>query len=215
MSLKSKRLAASVSLFLVFAVCQVYIGVSFAGPGPAIARNESPAVAPQQPTGILSTQGNKAITVNGASAIGGATIVSGANIETPDEVGATVNLGARGSVEIAENTKLTLEFSENNIKVMLFEGCVTVRVKKGSTGEIDTPQGVADKTTSKNGGVLNVCLKKGGTPVVTAATAAAGAGAGGLFGLGTAATIAIIAGGATAVIVPVVLHGRNPSPSNP
>lgn len=209
MSLKSNRITTTIAMMLVFATSQVYLGAIFAGPGSVVPRTmpgDSVATTPQQTTGILTTQGNKGITVNGATAIGGATIISGASIETPAGVGATISLGSRGSVVIEPNTKLTLEFDQGMIKVMLIEGCVTVHSKKGTTGEIDTPQGVAGKTDPAKDGKVEVCPRRSAAPIVAAA------GAGGLFGLGTAATVAIIAGGVTAVVVPVIVTGRNPSP---
>lgn len=209
MSFKSKRITTVIALLLVFATSQVYVGVSFAKPGTVLS-GESAAMTPQQATGILTTQGNREITLNGTNAISGATLVSGANIETPTGVGATVNLGGNGSVDIEASSKLTLEFDQSNIKVMLIEGCVTVYTKKGTTGEIATSQGVVGKTDPTKDGKIEVCPRRSAVPIVPAA------GAGGLGGLSTAASLAIFGGiTATAVIVPIVLRGRNPSPGSP
>ena len=206
MSSKSKRIITAIGLLLAFATSQVYVGVSFAKPDSAAPT--ATGTVPQEPTGILTTKGNQAITVNGASAISGATIMSGASMETPEGTGATVSLGGLGSLEISPKAKLTLEFQNGSVKVMVTEGCVTLHTKKGTSGEVDTSKGVAGKTDPGKDGSIKICPDR--TGAVTGA-----AGAGGLFGLGTAATVAIIAGGATAVIVPVVLHGGNPSPSTP
>ncbi len=206
MSMKSKRISTIISLFLVFAVSQVYIAVSVAGPGPATARGESSIVTPQQPTAVLTTEGGKPITVNGVTAISGATIVTGASIETPNGVDATVTLGSLGSLKIEPNTKLTLEFQPGSVTVTLIEGCVTLRTKKGTTGEVISPKGGGGKTDPAKDGVIRTC------PDRPAAVAAAGAG--GLLGLGAAATAVVIGGGAAAFILPFVL-GRNPSPSRP
>jgi hypothetical protein len=218
MSSKSKRVTTIIALLLVFATSQAYVGVSFAVPGPNSAGAEG-AFEPQQPAGILTTQGNKAVSVNGATAITGATILSGASIETPDGVGGTVNLGALGWVEISPNTKLTLEFEQGKIKIMLTEGCFVLHAKKGTAGEVDTSLGVAGKTESDKDAVISICFPKGATaPVVNgggsvATAGAAAAGKGGLFGLGTAASVAIIGGaGAAATIIPLALRGSNPSP---
>ncbi|MCU1267772.1 MAG: hypothetical protein JWM21_4090 [Acidobacteria bacterium] len=207
MSSSSKRITAATALLLVFAISQVYVGVSFAGPVPVVP-NATAAPLPQGPTGILTTRGNKQISVNGISAISGATIMSGAAIETPDGTGATVSLGSLGSLDISPKTKLTLEFQSGSVKVTVTEGCLTLHTKKGTTGEVDTPKGVAGKTDGTKDGAIRICPDRTGGAV-------AGAGAGGLFGLGTAATVAVIAGGATAIILPVVLHGGNPSPLTP
>ena len=184
-------------MLLVFAAAQVYVVLSFAAPG-SVVPGESVAMTPQQPTGILTTQGNKEISVNGTNSISGATIISGASIETPAGVSATVSLGSRGSLSIEPNTKLTVEFDQSNVKVMLTEGCGSLRSKKGTTGEISTPKGSAGKTDPAQDGKLETCPGRSVAPIGTA---------GGLFSLGTAAAVAIIAGGATAVAVPVTPRG--------
>jgi hypothetical protein len=205
MSSSGKRIATAIALLVVFAVTQTYLSVSLAAPGSSAVA----APAPQQTTAVLTT-GAKPITINGASAITGATIVSGATIETPDQGPATVNIPGHGSLQIAANTKLILEFDQNgNIKVNLIQGCLVLLTKKGTTGEIDNAQGVVGKSDGVKDSRLDVC------PTRVAGAAAAGAGAGGLFGLGTAATVAIVGGIASAIIVPIVLHGSNPSPSAP
>jgi hypothetical protein len=216
MSSNSRRVSSILALFLVFAIGQVYIGASIAGPAPTTKSAESLGVVPQQPTGILTTAGNKGITMNGASAISGATVLSGAAIETPEAVGATINLGALGSIDVSPGTKFTLEFSQGTVRVLLTSGCVTLHTTKGTTGEVDTSLGVAGRTNSSKDSVLSVCFPVGATaPVVTTgstATAGASAAGGGLFGLGKAATIAIFAGaGAAAVIIPLATRGNNPS----
>jgi hypothetical protein len=226
MSAKSRRITAAMALCLVFTVTQVYVGVGFAGPNSG--SGGLPTPGPQQFTAILTTRNNQPISVNGASAISGATILTGATIEAPDQVGATINLGSLGTLDIAPNTKLRLEFDQSgNVTVTLVQGCVILRARKNSTGEIDTSQGTVAKTEQGKGGALDVCFPPGAAaPVVNAGAAAiagagvgaagaAAAGAGGLFGLGTAATVAIVAGGATAVILPLATRGTNPSPTTP
>jgi len=193
-------------------MAQVYIGVSFAQSGPAATTNEVLTPAPQQATGVLSVQGGKAITINGASAISGATILSGANIETPAGVGGSVSLGTLGSLDIEPSARLMLEFQNGSIKVMLLQGCVTLHTNKGTAGEIDNSQGVIGRTDPKADGVIRVC-SDGGAVLTAPATAAP---SGNLFGLGTAATIALLAGFGTIVSSPFTfLPNRNISPSAP
>jgi len=208
MESKSKRITASIALFLAFCVTQVYVGVTFAD-SKATAPRANSGVAPQQATGVLTTQGNKAIMVNGASAISGGTIVSGASIETPDGVSATVNLPGLGSLQIEPGTKLVLEFQSGSVKVTLTQGCVTLHTKKGVTGEVDSQKGGSGKTDPAKDSVFKACPDRPGKAVVAAA------GAGGLFGLGTAATVALVAGSAALVAVPLATRGRNPSPATP
>lgn len=219
MSPRQQKAFKALAVFLAFSFAQVYVQTSFADPVPV----GTSVPIPQQFVARLATRGNASIIVNGASASGGATILTGATIETPDQVGATVNLGSLGTLDIAPNTKLTLDFDQNgNVKVRLISGCVILKTKKGTNGEVEVPTGSAGKTDKKGAGALDVCFPAGATgPTTGAAAAGAGAGAatggaagaGGLFGLGVPATVAILgaAGGVTAAII-IANHGHNPSP---
>jgi hypothetical protein len=206
MSYRQRKVIPAITLFVIVAITQTYVGVSFAARTAGI---NALTNAPQAITGILTTAGNKPIMVNGASANTGATILSGATIETPDGVSATVNIPGHGSLQIAANTKLTLEIDQNgNLKVNLIQGCVGLHTIKGTSGEVDNAQGVIGKTDPAKNGVVETC------PVKVAGAAAAGAG--GLFGLGTAATVAIIGGGVAAVAgIALANRGTNASPSTP
>lgn len=213
MTSKSKRITTVIAFFLIFAISQVYVGVSFARP--AIVRSETVATIPQQATGILKTQGNKPITVNGASAITGATIVSGTKIETPQGVDATVRLGVLGWLDIAPKAILDLTFDQNrNVKVLLFQGCVVLHTKKNTTGQIDTADGVIAKSDPTKDDVLRVCSQRGAVPppgIGSAGGAATG------ISTTTKAVIGALAAGAViaAVIIVPCRRGRNPSPGDP
>ena len=228
MNSRCKRITTATGLFLLFSICcLVYVQVSFAGP------NSKSAAGPQQFTAILTTRGNRPIMINGVSAIGGATILTGAVIETPDQVGATVNLGSLGTMDIAPNTKLILEFDQNaNVRVTLVVGCAILRARKNTTAEVATSQGTAGITDPATGGVLDICFPPGAaTPTVNSgAAASAGAGAGGAVatagaaaaaGGGISETTGVIIGAigegaliTTALVVPC-RRGRNPSPGEP
>jgi hypothetical protein len=199
MSSKFKRSITAITLLTLLAVMQAY-----AGPGPA-ARNSSitdSLSVPQQLSGILTIHGNKPITVNGASVNTGATIMSGATIETPDQVTATINIPGHGTLEIAANTKVTLEFDQNgNMKIFLTQGCLIVHTLKGSSAEVSNAQGVIGKTDSTKDDVLNVCPRAKPGPA----------------GLTTGAKIAIgaaVAGGVGAALA-FGTRGSNPSPGAP
>jgi hypothetical protein len=218
-------------LFLIFSVAQVYVQVSFAGPN---SKNVSAAGA-QQFTAILTTRANRPITINGASAISGATILTGAVIETPDQVGATINLGSLGIVDLAPNTKLTLDFDQNgNVKLTLVQGCAILRANKNTNAEVATSQGTAGTTDPATGGVLDICFPPGAASpsvnqgaaaaahagaaaVVPGAPAAAAGAAGGGGGLSETAGVIIGAIGEGAMIAAVLIlpceRGNNPSPA--
>ena len=227
MNYRFQRITTAVALFLAFAVAQVYVGASFAAPNsrPSLGGSGHPQIM-----GILKTRDNKPILVNGANAIDGATIPSPSTIETPAGVGATINLGGLGSLCIAPNTKLTLEFGAGSIRVVLQEGCVILRTLRNTAGSIITSQGSAGQIDPANGGSLDVCLPRGATaPTVNQGAAVdAGAGASALdcaAAAGAAAippgpvlsarTAFIIAGGSTLFGLIFTFHGGNPSPSGP
>jgi hypothetical protein len=188
-------------LVLMVAVMQAYVGIGLAARTSVV--NVSPA-APQEISGILTTAGNKPITVNGAAASTGATILTGVTIETPDQATASVNIPGHGIVDIAANTKFTIEFSPTGIKINLIQGCLVLHTMKGTSGEVDNAQGVIGKIDPANDGKVDTCSKK---------VPGAAAGGGGLSTGGKVAIAAAIGGGVTALAFG--LRGSNPSPSTP
>ncbi len=221
---RQQKALKAVALFLVFAIAQVYVQISFAEPNsPTV-----PVPLPQQFIARLTTRGNQPITVNGLSAATGATILTGATIETPAEVGATINLGPLGYLDLAPNTKVELQYDENgNLKVKLISGCAVLVAKKNTDAEVSTEQGSAGKTDKKKGGVIDICFPPGaasptvgqgaaaaaGAGAAGAAAAAAGGGGGGLSGVAIAA---MVGGGIAAVAIPVAIaRGNNSSNSSP
>jgi len=196
---RQKRSTIAISLFLLFATTQVYLVKSFARDNARAAN-----AIPQQPSGVLSTSGNQPITVNGVSTNAGATILTGASIETPSSVGASIDFGPLGSLQIDPGTRLVVEFQSGMIKVTLLQGCVTLRTKQGTRGEVDRPQGVAGTTDGSKDGVIHTCAKAGGAPPPT----------NGGSELGAKVLVPIFAG--TGVVLTVLaFRGNNPSPGAP
>jgi hypothetical protein len=209
MKFSLKRITLATVLFFVFVSGQMFLPVTFAEPN---ANRANSASTPQQATGILTTQRNKPIAVNGNSAISGATIVSGTNIETPEDVNAKVDLGTLGWLDIAPKAELALTFDRNgNVKVLLSQGCVVLHTRKNTTGEIDTVDGMIGKSDPTKDDVLRVCSRRGAVPPANTGAAATGMSTktGALIGLlGDAAMI-------TAAILIPCHRGRNPSPGEP
>jgi len=206
MNPRQKRTAVVFALLMALAVIHINLGISFAKSEAAMETPEPPPI-----TAILTTKGNRPITVNGAQVMSGATIVAGSIIETPDLVGSTISLGSLSNLEIGPNTKLSIDYDENgNMRVNLVRGCATVRTKQNVLGQVDTVQGVAGKTDPKRKGFLSVCFPLGAAaPIVTVAEAAGAAAA-------TGGSLAgIIAAGAAAGTLPFAFRGSNPSPSTP
>ena len=214
----------AIALLIVFSFMQFYVVFALAGPNLTDETNTLLPVAPQAIRARLTTRGNQPVSVNGNNVTSGATILSGSTIETGDGVGATINLGPLGSIDIAPNSKVTVEFSDGQIKVTILQGCAIVKNKKGASAQIF----VGDKSVTSNGsgqkqaGVLDVCFPAGAPAPIVNQGAAVGAGAGSvasgvgpsfgkilLFGLPIIGSAA-----AFAVIVPC-RRGRNPSPGAP
>ena len=216
--MNQKRRSGSrvIAALLLLAIVQIGLQVGFAEPN----NTTNPVVLPQQVVARLTTRNNQPILVNGLSANTGASILTGATIETGADQSATVNLGSLGTLDISPNTKLVLTYDDQgNVKAVIVYGCAILTAKKKTTGEIATEQGTAGKTDPVAGGVLNVCFPQGATaPTVTTTApsipAATGGGGGGLFGLGTAATVAMFGGIGAAALTPLFFQD-NPSGSNP
>lgn len=75
--------------------------------------------------GELIVNGNDVVTVNGEAAKSGRTIFTSSIISTPENTGATLNLGKAGQIEVAPNTSLTISFDSNTVNVSLSSGKIT------------------------------------------------------------------------------------------
>ena len=208
MGLRQRKAYTAMAIFLAFSFAQVYVQTGFAEPGGRV----SAPVAPQQFIARLTTRGGAA-TVNNASAASGATILTGATIETPDQVSATIDLGALGTVELPPGAKIQIDFDDNgNVRVKVLKGCVNVKKKGSGEAEVYTAEGASEKTNSSRK-AMGFCFLDGKLNPMNSAGATGGGGGGGGAGLSTAAKVAIfggIAGGTVAIIVGT--HGGNPSP---
>jgi hypothetical protein len=207
MTKQRRNTSRAMATFLAFALVQVCIQLSFAAPATA------PAVVPQQFIARLTTTGNQPITVNNASAASGASLLTGATIETPAAVSATIDLGALGTVELQPNSSIQLDFDDSgNVRVKILRGCVVIKKNGPGEAEAYTAEGASEKTNSNRKG-MGFCYLNGGLNPIGQAAAAAGGAAG--EGIGTAALVAIIAGGgALAAGLIWAFHGGggNPSP---
>jgi hypothetical protein len=198
MDSRFKRTTSVTALLLALAIGQTYLPASLAGPG------GNASAAAQQLSAVLTTAGNKPITVNGGNAISGATILTGAAVETPDQVEAAINIPGQFTLDIPPKAKLSIEFVRNSVKVNLIQGCVVLHTYKGTTGEIVTSKGVVAKSDGSKDARLDVCDPS----IATAAAAAAGGG-------NAVRNIAIIAGAGALLLIPLAGRGGNPSPGAP
>jgi len=220
-----RRISIGTALFVGAAVILASVGASFAAPNFATVTAGHP---PAQVIGVLTTGGNKPITVNGASVRSGASVASGATIETPTDAGATLRIAGLGQICIGHDTKLNVQFdAAGGIRITLIQGCVILRTLKGTAGVINTSQGVAGQIDPANGGSLDACISpSGAVQVGQGAASAAGvgarvldcgtpAGAAAVPGMATSTKVAIIGGITAAALTPLLFRGSNPSPSVP
>jgi hypothetical protein len=137
MTSKRQRAASAIALFLVFSLSQVYVQANLASKS-STASVAAPAVAR---AGKLTTRGNNPITVNGNLTNSGTTILSGALLQTPAEVGASVQIGKKVLLRMAPKTKLTLSFNDSTVDVVLESGLADLTTAPGMKGSITTPDG--------------------------------------------------------------------------
>ncbi len=143
--------------------------------------------------GKLRTRNNKPVLVNSNKATSGTTVLSGSQIVCPEKVGATVDLGLLGRVDMAPSTDVTLTFDGTRINVRLNAGYVVLTTKKGIAGTVTTAEGKVFVTDSSK--LSSVVARTAGAAGPEAA-AAVGAAAGGIGAGGTAG----IAGAGAAVV---------------
>jgi hypothetical protein len=201
MDTRKKKALKALAVFLAFTFAQVYVQAGLPNPAPAPG-------APQQFIARLTTTGNQPITVNGNSAASGATILTGATIELPDNVGATIDLGDAGIVELQPGSKIQLDYDQNgNVRVKVLRGCVgTKKTSNVLAGEMEIYSDQASYKTDKNRRNLGGCLLPNGQlgPLP----------AGGGLSSGEIGGIAAGVGGGLVILGVVLSRGGNPSPSN-
>ena len=154
----------------------------------SVAVQAAPAVM-----GKLKTRDNKPVTVNGHKATSGTTLMSGSDIQCPEKVGATIDLGPLGRLDVAPNSNLTITFDESGVSVQLNSGYVLLTTNKGINGTVNTKEGdVFHTDSSKNSSVA--AKTKGVNGAETAASAGASNG-----GIGAGTTVGIAGAGAAVV----------------
>lgn len=125
-------LRINITIVLIFAACTLHVQ----------------AMSGSELTGKLTTLNNKSVVVNDHKVKSGATILPGSDIKCPEKVGATVDLGALGRLDMAPRTDLTLGFDAYGVTVHLRSGYVELTTNKGITGNVTTADGKHFRTDS-------------------------------------------------------------------
>ena len=222
MTQKRQRAASAIALLLIFSLSQLYVQANLAGK--SAAANASPT-APR--TGKLTTRGKNPITVNGNLTSHGTTILSGAQLQTPADVGASVQFGRLGVLRMAPETKLTLNFNDSSVDVILDSGYITLTTSAGVNGSITMPDGKTEHTNSATGSTItgqtdqdndDKNKKKKGGVYIPGSGAEEGVGLLGGISNSAAAVFGVIVLGGAITAALIESHGNrgvNPSPGRP
>jgi hypothetical protein len=196
-SSRCRKIKRGAAMLLASGLLTVYVGIASAAPL----------------MGKLKTGGSKPIIVNGYKVASGTAIFSGSQIQSPAGVGATVELGALGRLDIAPRTEVTLTFSEGNVAAELKSGYVVLTTRKGVKGSVRTPDGKLAQTdiTKLSSVIARTAGSAGPEASVPIGAAAGGIGAGTAAGVGAAG--AAVVGGAAAARGNG--RGRDLSPTTP
>lgn len=147
--------------------------------------------------GKLRTRENKPVLVNLNKARSGTTIMSGSEIQCPAKIGATVDLGSLGRLDIAPNTSLTIRFVAGEVSVQLRSGYVVLTTNKGVNGVVTTSEGTVFRTDSSKLSSVIAKTKDAQGPETGVVVGAAAGGLGGTTA-GVAGAAAAVVGGAAA-----------------
>ena len=155
MDTRKNKILKVLTVFLAFSFAQVYVQAGLPNPAPGAPPQRSISAR-------LITKNNQPITVNGNPVGTGGTILTGATIETPDQVGATIDLGEAGVVELQPGAKIQLDYDENgNVRVKVMRGCaVTKKRSNVLPGEMEIYTDTASEKTDKKRRNMGFCFSR-------------------------------------------------------
>lgn len=201
-TLRSKNFLTALALLFIMTMSQVGIN----------------AAVGSKVSGRLKTRNNKPVMVNGNKVASGMTVFSGANIQCPEGVGATVDLGRLGRLDLAPLTNMTVTFTENEVSVKLISGCALLTTNKGIKGTINSEDQTFQTDPLKSSS-LSTCTAGSTGPETSGTAIGAGGAGGGISGAGAAAIVggagAAIGGAAAAAGSKGSDRGKAVSPSTP
>lgn len=192
-------------------------------------KNETAAIpaSAEMPLGRLVADGP--VTINGVKSRTGDTVFPGAYIQTVAGVGATVQMGRLGQIDISPDTKLLLNYDRGSILTEVKIGCAVLAANNGIQGVLTMPGGITKKNNLLKNEPLSACsdITAAGDQSVKVGSVAAGTvtlGGGGV-GLGEFGSMLLSSTGLVtgygALNQPVAANGSccccccNPSPSVP
>lgn len=160
------RPARILAALMLLAVVNVYVFANGAIVSSSKTSDESASA--KVLLGKLVTTSNRPVIVNGAEAITGTIILSGAQVTTPRQSLATVQLDKLGTVTIAPNSSVTLNFAPSKVAVKILSGDATLSTANGVNGTVVGPNGEprntspapvpTDAETARNWGIAGVAI---------------------------------------------------------
>ena len=188
-------------LIVVVALVHVYSGVGLAVTDP---RTEGLPLM-----GVLMSEGNNPVVVNGNATPSGTSILSGATIKTPEGGVAKIQIGSLGIVRVAPGSLFNLEFDPSGrIRMNVTSGCMVLETAKGTTGEVVSAKGLVGKTDPNAAGVVSTCSDDAGVPAAPAPQLPSTVSGWNTFGLVT------FGGLVTTAVVFTLTRGDDMSPSS-
>ena len=129
----------------------------------------------EMPFGRLVADGP--VTINGVKARTGDTVFPGAQIQTVAGIGATIQIGKLGQIDISPDTKLLLNYDRSSILTEINTGCAVLAANDGVRGVLTMPGGITKKNDVMKSLPLSACsdITAAGAKSVKVGSVAAGA----------------------------------------
>jgi hypothetical protein len=144
----------TIAWVMVICIAQVFVTGK---PNKAVAKSEAaamPAIA-AAPLGRLVADGP--VTINGVKARTGDTVFPGAQIQTVAGIGATVQIGTLGQIDISPDTTLLLNYDRGSILTEINTGCAVLAANDGVQGILTMPGGITKKNDVMKNSPLSAC----------------------------------------------------------
>jgi hypothetical protein len=143
---------------MVISLSQVLVLANRSGTtNTTMANNNATVVATtaEMPLGRLVADGP--VTINGVKARTGDTVFPGAHIQTVAGIGASIQIGNLGQLDISPDTKLVLNYDRGSIRSEINTGCAVLATSSGIEGLLTMPSGITKKNDSLKNSTMSAC----------------------------------------------------------
>jgi hypothetical protein len=157
MTSRSSVMMKTMAWIMVLSLTQVFVLANRSGKTSEVtSKNESASViaSAEMPLGRLVADGP--VTINGIKARTGDTVFPGALIQTVPGIGASVQIGTLGQLDISPETKLVLNYDRGSISSEINTGCAVLATNNGVQGLLTMPSGITKKNRLDST-VLSAC----------------------------------------------------------